>query len=365
MKEQTAIIPRFAIEPPNPPNDGILFVNHAKAGRSGHLGHALVEVEPGHILAFYPNCSDANNGHTGDGWMEARRSIDGGRTWSEPQPLVYSKQVYESGKGRSVMCEKALRCADGTLVLFNLECGNTAEHGFRWLPLDVPTRLLSTDGGETWSGAAPVGDEPGRIWDALYHEDVIYALELANDSRVHWYGNLPEHHYSLYVSEDYGRTFVQRSVLPFDFMKRGYGALATLPDGGLIAYVYSEDDETHLEFAISRDGGQTWGTVGRTFFAKQIRNPQIAAFRDGYVLHGRSGSHGDDGVRGHFVLYTSSDGIQWDDGRYLQLRTAGAGAYSNNLLVRDPSGEMPPRLLIQASHAYAQSRTNIHHWWLT
>ncbi len=37
----------FVIEPPNPPNQGIMFVNHAKAGRSGHLGHALVEYSLG------------------------------------------------------------------------------------------------------------------------------------------------------------------------------------------------------------------------------------------------------------------------------------------------------------------------------
>ena len=67
----------FEIYPPQPPNDGILFVDHSRTGRSGHLGHALVEYAPERILAFYPNCSDANKGHTGDGWMEVKRSEDG------------------------------------------------------------------------------------------------------------------------------------------------------------------------------------------------------------------------------------------------------------------------------------------------
>lgn len=84
----------FHIIPPNPPNDGILFVDHSRAGRSGHLGHALVEYASGKILAFYSNCSDANDGHTGDGWMEYKRSEDGGHTWSKPVPLDYSKRVY-------------------------------------------------------------------------------------------------------------------------------------------------------------------------------------------------------------------------------------------------------------------------------
>ena len=351
--------------PPDPPNNGMLFVDHSKAGRSGHLGHALVEYAPGKVLAFYPNCSDANNGHTGDGWMEYKRSEDGGRTWSEPTPLEYSRRVYESGAGRSVMCEKAARTDDGGILLFNLECVNTAERSFSWQPLAIPTFLRSCDGGSTWEDAKPMGDEPGRIWDVLYHHGVVYVLELCNDSSIAWYGNLPEHHYSLYVSKDQGHTFARRSVLPFEFMKRGYGALAFLPNGELIAYVYNQSDEKHLDYAISPDCGQTWGEPQTAFFAKQIRNPQMASFKDGFVMHGRSGSNGEDEIRGHFVLYTSGDGIHWDEGRYLQTRTAGAGAYSNSLLVHDPDGRAPERLLVQASHAYEKSQTNICHWWLT
>lgn len=353
----------FDIEPPGPPNEGILFVDHSKNNRSGHLGHALVEYAPGHILAFYPNCSGANKGHCGDGWMEYRRSTDGGLTWGEPAPLEYSRRVYDSGRGRSVMSEKAICTKSGDILLFNLECANTAEKNFTWQPLSVPTFLRSPDGGRTWSEAKPVGDEPGRIWDALYHEGTIYLLELYNDSSRAWYGNLPEHHYSLYASEDDGRSFTRRSVLPFDYLQRGYGALAFVPGTGLIAYVYNQADEKHLEFSVSEDAGKTWSKPGKTHLARQIRNPQVAAFKGGFVLHGRSGSRGEDSIRGHLVLYTSGDGINWDEGRYLQMLTAGAGAYSNNLLVRDPSGQ-GQKLLIQASHAYEKSMTNIHHWWL-
>ena len=364
-KQDHAGAPAFAIEPPDPPNDGILFVDHAATGRGGHLGHALVEVEPGHILAFYPNCSDRSNGHTGDGWMEYKRSEDGGRSWSEPVVLPYSKDVYESGENRAVMCEKAVRTAEGSILLFNFEHENTEAHNWRWKPITVPTCIQSNDGGHTWSSPRKVGDENGRIWDALIHEGTIYVLELFNDSRENWYGCSPKHHYSLYVSTDNGMTFSRRSILPFDIMGRGYGTMEILPDGNLIAYVYNTKDEKNLEYVISADGGHTWSAPRQSFFAKQIRNPQMAAFRGGYVLHGRSGSYGEADIKGHFVLYTSPDGIHWDEGRYLQIRTAGAGAYSNNLLVHDPDGKNPPRLLIQASHAYDKSKTNVHHWWLT
>lgn len=354
----------FVIEPPDPPNQGILFVNHASTGRSGHLGHALVEYAPGKILAFYSNCSDANDGHNGDGWMEYKRSEDGGRTWSEPQVLDYSKQKHGSGHRRSAMCENAVRTDDGAIVLFNLECENIPENKFTWQPLDVPTFLRSTDGGLTWDAAKPMGNEPGRIWDAIVHNGTILVLELYNDSVVHWYGNLPEHHYSLYASTDNGRTYQRRSILPLVIDGRGYGTMAILADGSLIAYIYDNADEKHLDYVVSEDSGSTWSEVQTAYFGKQIRNPQMTAFKDGYVLHGRSGSKGEDGVKGHFVLYTSRDGIDWDGGRYLKMQTAGAGAYSNNLLVTDTRTGVPDRLLIQASHAYDADMTDVMHWWL-
>ena len=83
----------YNVIPKNPPNDGILFVDHSSTGRGGNLGHALVEYEDGKILAFYPNCSDDNKGHSAVGWMEYKRSEDGGETWGDPNVLAYSKKA--------------------------------------------------------------------------------------------------------------------------------------------------------------------------------------------------------------------------------------------------------------------------------
>ena len=49
---------------------------------------------------------------------------------------------------------------------------------------------------------------------------------------------------------------------------------------------------------------------------------------------------------------------------YLRMGTAGAGAYSNSIVVDSPGGSGKQRLLIQASHAYEDSKTNVLHWWL-
>ena len=53
----------YTITPEETPNMGIMFVDHEKNQRSGHLSHALVEYKKGHIMAFYSNCREnATNG---------------------------------------------------------------------------------------------------------------------------------------------------------------------------------------------------------------------------------------------------------------------------------------------------------------
>ena len=137
------------LTPANPPNEGILFVDHSAKRRSGHLGHALVQYEPGKLLAFYPNCSGDNGGHSGIGWMEYKRSVDGGKSWSDAQVLSFSKKLHEKKMGRSAMAEKAVVTDKGEIVLFYLIC-DVAENAL-WQPYWVPLISKSTDAGQTWS----------------------------------------------------------------------------------------------------------------------------------------------------------------------------------------------------------------------
>lgn len=100
------------------------------------------------------------------------------------------------------------------------------------------------------------------------------------------------------------------------------------------------------------------GTGRYNLCGKKIRNPQVVGFEHLYFLHGRSGNNGEQA--GNFVLYCSEDGIHWDEGRYLKVRTEGLGAYSNNLVIG--KGTSHEKLLIQASHAYKDNQTNVLHW---
>ena len=352
----------YRLTPDETPGEGILFVNHALRGRTGHMGHALAEYAPGKILAFYPNCSAEDrkwNGHSGFGWMEYKRSLDGGLYWSQPLIEPYSKALFDKGVGRTMMCEKAVVTDEGTILLFYLTC-DMATNGHIWEPYYEPYYSVSRDQGETFSDFRMFVHEPGRIYDACVKDGKIYVLFFANPE-LPGIAHLKEYEYRLYVSQDNGESFALRSVLPFQStVNCFYGSMAFSPEGRLIVYIYDDKDERNLKYTVSRDEGKTWDYPRRTFLEKKIRNPQAAYFHGRYFMHGRSGSYGENA--GHLVLYSSLDGINWDEGTYLKMADQGAGAYSNNLHVHLPDGG--ERLLIQASHAYSGNRTNILHWWI-
>jgi len=342
------------------PENGILFVDHRANRRSGHLGHALVEYGEGRILAFYSNCAGSrHHGHSGFGWMEYKRSLDYGATWSEPFVLPYSYEAFLDGLF-TVSCEKAVCTADGTIVV----CCLRNECKPAWEPWLTPMVITSKDGGETWSEAKEMSPEAGRVYDMRMADGVIYALHFANDAQVSFCGSRPEHRYLLLESTDHGRSFHEKSVVPFDALGRGYGALVITPDKRMLAYVYNSQDEFHMDVCESADMGQTWQRMPASFAAKRIRNPQISYLDGTYYLHGRSGCM-DDKLPMEFVLYTSPDALHWDEGTYIYKTPAGASGgasyYSNNLLVHTPRGN---RLLIQSSAAYEDARTDIRQWWI-
>lgn len=349
----------YRLSPKDPPNDGILFIDHSKTGRSGHLGHALVEYAPDKILAFYPNCSDDNKGHSAVGWTEYKRSEDGGKTWSEQEILTYTKNLL--GRKLSAFAEKAVLTDQGDIVVFFLVCDISTDT--IWSHFQKPTYVISSDQGRTWSEPLELGDKRGRVYDVRYHNGEILALNFANDNDINFLGNKREHVYELYVSRNSGRSFAKRSVLPFDTMGRSYGTMGMLDTGELVVYIYNRNAERESDYVLSDDGGRTWSEPKTAHFAKKIRNPQLISMDGCYFLHGRSGSLGDE--KGHMVLYSSRDGLSWDEGVYLRKREAGLGAYSNSVVVGSKDPNRPNRLLIQASHAYELNKTNVLHWWLT
>lgn len=341
-------------------NSGYLFVNHEANHRGGHLGHALVQCANKDVLAFYSNCSGVRTGgHNGFGWVEYKRSRDGGISWSNPQVMTHTYQAFVDGIV-SCQAEKAICTDDGTIVLYYLN--NDSKSDF-WGPYHEPTAQRSFDHGKTWTEAKTVMESPGRIFDAVYRDGVIYLLFFQNDASRSFFGINPTHVYYLLVSTDYGASYEIRSAVTFDANDRSYGNLVFREDGTLMAYCYNNRDDCHMDYVISEDNGFTWSLPEQSFCKKRIRNPQVAYFDHHYVLHGRSGHR-----RGNicdFILYVSEDAIHWDDGIVLcSPAPEGNGwqsFYSNNLLVRDKGRE---KLLIQSSVAYRKGLTNVKQWFI-
>ena len=359
----------YRVTPGNIPNHGILFVDHRKHGRSGHGGNCLTECANGDIVAFYSNVSgDLHQGHGTCGWSEYRRSTDGGNTWGDPVVLDYSRQVYEAEEMGSALVFAVTTAPDGTLVAF---VSHFAAEGL-WVKQAPPAVLLSRDHGHTWSKPHPL-DTDATVEDASLTFDAVFV----HDSRIYVVlmggsANYCPGPYSLYVSADNGAGFERRSELPFDD-ENYYVTAGVLDSGELIVYSYPYRrgagvviNERDIPYVTSADDGRTWSAVRTTRFARRIRNMQMSEKIGGwYFLHGRAGSQGQPGEKGHLVLYTSRDGINWDAGTILYRKESGGGdCYTANAVIGRHDPDAPKRLLIQSSIAYEQSRVNECHWWI-
>ena len=128
-------------------------------------------------------------------------------------------------------------------------------------------------------------------------------------------------------------------------------------EGKLHVYAYNMNDEVNMDHVISEDCGKTWGEATVCFLKDGIRNPQVAQIDGVYVVHGRNAP-----LTG-FVLYTSLDGQNWDEGSYLGT-AEGCCYYSNNIVLKNPEGKN--RLLIQYSEMYGREWcVDIYHRWLS
>lgn len=352
---------KFSIVPDNLPNSGILHVNHRRNWRSGHGGNCLTECANGDIISFYSNVSgELFNGHGTGGWSEYRRSRDGGRTWREPYILDYSRRAWEGEDLYSALVFGAATAPSGTLIAFLCRFDKDL-----WVKKLPPVYLLSHDHGMTWSEPHELDADveiASLTFDATFvHDGKVFAVFMSGAA------NMCPGPYTFYMSEDDGENFERRSTLPFHH--ENYYVTAGVLDGGeIIVYSYpyrknEEIDEYNMDYVVSSDQGKTWSEVRKAHFAQRIRNPQLSEkIGDLYFIHGRSGSKGDN--PGNFVLYSSEDGINWDQGIVLKKSTPGGDCYSGNTVVGKYDPSAPKRLLIQSSVSYQGSRVNECHWWI-
>ncbi len=367
---------RYHLYPADLPNTGVLLVDQAKDGRSGHGGITLTECANGDILAFYSVAwAETWSGHSVAGWSRYKRSTDGGQTWSDPVDFLPSKQIWDGREVFSGLVFSVLTAPNGTVVATVVRYANAW-----WEKQLPPVYYLSYDHGCTWEGprnfddAATVDDLSMTLSTHFVHNGNIFIVFRGGTSNMS-----PGGIHSLWVSEDNGETFQKRSTLPFEDADY-YWAAAALEDGNIIVYTYNahhvEDPvkaEKDIPYVISADGGHTWSGIQTAHFAKSIRNMQMSGNLGGYYyLHGRSGSYerpvtATDPGAGHFVLYRSKDGIHWDEGVVLMSRKntpGGADAYSSNEIIGKYDENRPERLMILVDFSYNGPRTNMYYYLL-
>ncbi len=330
-----------------------LFVDNQARFRSGHMTHAMAEYRPGKIIDFNSNCSPVRvGGHAAFGWVEYRFSDDWGETWSEPRDLPLSRKLFFDGV-YTISIERAV-VTHGVITLFVLR--NTQYAPICCQPWDTPQIIRSFDGGESWTEPYEMSPWKGRVYDAVTRDGVIYAMEFCNDNFV---GKTEEHLYRLYRSCDDGASFREVGVIDLEHLGHAYGALQFLADGTLAAYSNCISDGRNLSVSVSGNLGATWRKLPEIRLAEGMRNVQIGRLGGGFVMHGRAWHPGDSTGAG-FVVYTSRDGLEWDDGIMLEKRKL-LCYYSNNMTMKLPDGR--ERMLVQYSDRYdeAAPRVNVMH----
>ena len=336
-------------------SDPILYVDNESRKRSGHMSHAMAEFAPGKIIDFNSNCSAAiYQGHSTFGYLEYRISEDGGKSFSEKRDFPYSlEQLYDGI--HTVALEKAVALENGRIVTF---CLLNDAHALCEPWFDPPVCITSDDGGKTWSEAKKVFPHCGRIYDAILHNGTIYVIQFCNDATVSFLGNKPEHVYRLYTSKNGGESFEELCVIPTETTGRSYASIIFDKDERMHLYTYDVNAEHDADHLVSEDLGKTFKSMGKCHLAKGSRNIQTAYMNGIFILHCR----GEEINRNKFALYTSENGHDWDEGEFIDKTDFGTCFYSNNLLLKDESGE---RLLIQYSHSYFEKCVNARHMWLT
>ncbi len=165
----------------------------------------------------------------------------------------------------------------------------------------------------------------------------------SNCSQNRWNGHSPYGWIEYRISRDSGKTFSELCTVPFDTYNRGYGSILFDENNVLHAYAYNNTDEQEMDHAISEDFGKTWTLLKPCHLAKGIRNPQTALIDGIYILHGRAGD-----TKG-FVMYSSENASDWDEGTLIVSKENVSAYYSNNVNLHDENGNF---LLIQYSDTY-------------
>ena len=250
------------------------------AGGPEPLSRALAGVQllpNGSLLVGYRLASrHPVGGHDmiDDGAVVTTRSLDDGRTWSEPRPVAALPGWDCSGGNRMV------QTPEGDLVMFVMRARRAGR------PESHVHPIRSTDGGLTWGPMGPEmalfggSTEPHAMRRALITSDGDWVLPVygADEPGGDTYA-------AVAFSSDTGQTWGDKVALARSPEVTFYEAdLMRMSDSRLMAVIRTQNPPFDSYLSYSADEGRTWTEPrrlpfqGQTPFLFELRSGAIACF---------------------------------------------------------------------------------------
>jgi len=282
-----------------------------------YVGDSMLDHAPAHIVA--------------------RRSTDGGATWTEPQELFPRE-----GK-QNDMSVSLLRLADGRLALFNLRKNSDADC--------IPVVRFSTDEGQSWGNPTDCLPADAKEYYVLNNARAYQlksgrlVLPLAQHSAKDKGGNF-KGRLSCALSDDAGKTW--RKGTEYE-VRDEKGKRITVQEPGVIAlkdgrlYLYARTDVGRQWQAFSKDGGETWTDFGPSSLYGPCAPATLRRLDDGRLLavwndhegHPEYAKRGGWGRVPLTLAYSADEGLSWTDRRVIEPDLNGFYCYIATLLDGD------------------------------
>ncbi len=229
----------------------------------------FIQLKDGRLLLIYSKFIGTGDHAAAD--LVARFSTDGGKTWSEDDVPVVTRQPGQA----NLMSVSLLRLQDDRIALFYAQKYDSPPDS-KYSHLDHILMRTSADEGTTWSEPIYVvpQDQPG--YRVLNNDRVVQLKSgrLVVPVAVHYLPGWPKWensaHILCYLSDDQGKTWRPSNTALLSELLAQEPGVVELNNDELMMFCRSNDCQlvTH-----SKDGGQTWSELQRSNIAQPSASP--------------------------------------------------------------------------------------------